>query len=297
MGKINKIAVIGLGLIGGSLSMAAKSFAGAQIYGYDLDEQVRIKAAQKGAADKICEKAKEALGGAQIVILCIFPKAMANFIKENAPYFSPGALLLDMGGIKEELGREIQEVLPQNLIYIGCHPLAGKETGTLEMADKELFKNSGFLIVLPDDLPKEQQQTAKIVKDLARYIGCSQILSTTASKHDRIIAYTSHLMHLTSAAICLDFPKDLQTAYTAGAFRDMTRIAGLNPELWADLFLMNKDHLLDEVDKLMQNLRLLRDAVKDENRTKLLEHLSKARQNKDLMNRIIACGRDEGPGK
>lgn len=286
MEKITKIAVIGLGLIGGSLSMAAKDFAGAQIYGYDLDEQVRIKAAQKGAVDQICDTAEEALSGAQIVILCIFPGAMANFVKENAPYLSSGALLLDVAGIKEQIDRGIREVLPDDVIYIGCHPMAGKEAGTLEVADKELFKNSAFLIVPPDNPDKEQKQALETVRELAQYIGCSSILTVTAAKHDRIIAYTSHLMHLASAALCLDYPPDFQAAYTAGAYRDMTRVARLNPELWTDLFLMNKKHLVAEVDKMIQNLRLLRNAVKDEDKIKLLEHLSKARQNKDKMKQV-----------
>jgi len=292
MEKINKIAVIGLGLIGGSLSMAAKGFAGAKINGYDLDEHVRIKVLQKGAVDKVCATAKEAIGDAQIVILCTFPKAMAEFIKENAPCFSPGALILDVAGIKEQIDKEIREILPQDVIYIGCHPMAGKEAGTFEMADKELFKNSGFLIILPDNPDKGHQQALQTVKELAQHIGCSQIISTTAAKHDQIIAYTSHLMHLTSAALCMDYPPDFHEVYTAGAFRDITRVARLNPELWADLFLMNKDYLLDEVDKMMQNLCLLRNAIKDENRIMLVEHLSKARQNKDLMNQLINCSSD-----
>jgi len=289
MDKINKIAVIGMGLIGGSLCMALKGFAGAQIVGYDLDENIRLKAARHMLKNQIYDTPEEALADAGLVILCTPPHVMADFIKENARSFMSGSVLTDVAGIKEQIARQINEVLPKTTTYVGCHPMAGKEVGTFDMADKNLFQDTGFIVVLSEHPDEKHLQAATLIEELARHIGCTKILHTTAERHDAIIAYTSHLMHLVSASLCIEYPEDLQAAHTAGAYRDVTRVAQLNPELWADLFLMNKANLLHEVDKIMHNLGYLREAIDSENRTLLIELLTTVRQNKDAMNRIISC--------
>ncbi len=275
-----KIGIIGLGIIGGSMAYALRGFHNAVIYGCDINPDTRQKALERGAVDFVSENAADAIEGADIVILCTYPELIVKIIKENRSFFKPGALITDVCGVKTKLAREIEENLPEACDYVGGHPMAGKETDGFDSAAPELFGMCGFIIT---PVKSSTEQGIKTVREIARYIGATRITESTPEDHDSVIAYTSDLMHISAACLCFDYNTKMNRAYTAGAFRDCTRIANINPGLWTQLFLENRSFLLDEIDRFQASLTKMRDAIDTQNDKELFEMLATVRDNKLTM--------------
>lgn len=275
-----KIGIIGLGIIGGSMAYALHGFRNAIIYGCDINPDTRQKALERGAVDFVSENARDAIEGADIVILCTYPELIVKIIKENKDFFKPGALITDVCGVKTKLAKEIEENLPVACEYVGGHPMAGKETDGFDSAAPELFGMCGFIIT---PVKSSTEQGIKTVREIAKYIGATRITESTPEDHDSVIAYTSDLMHISAACLCYDYNEKMNRAYTAGAFRDCTRIANINPGLWTQLFLENRSFLLDEIDRFQASLTKMRDAIDTQNNKELFEMLSEVRDNKLTM--------------
>jgi len=275
-----KIAIIGLGLIGGSLAMALKNFQNAEIVGYDINPDVIAKARKLNICDIVTDNVEAALRNAELVIICIYPDGIIPFLRENAQYLKNGSLITEVCGVKENLAEQICDVLPNNVDYVGIHPMAGKEIEGIDVAEKTLFQGTGFILT---PVETSEPQNIELLESLAKHIGATRIAITTPKKHDEIIAYTSDLMHIASAALCLDYHKDMTNAFTAGAFRDCTRIAQINPKLWSELFLANKEHTINEIDKLLESINKLRSALVNEDKVELKTLLQRVRENKEKM--------------
>jgi len=275
-----KIAIIGLGLIGGSLAMALKGFQNAEIVGYDNNPDVLMKARKLNLVDVVVDDAKLALANADLVIVCIYPDGIVPFLRENLQHLKSGAIVTEVCGVKEKLATEIRETLSADIDYIGIHPMAGKEIEGIEVAEKTLFQGTGFILT---PVETSKPQNIELLESLAKYIGATRIATTTSEKHDEIIAYTSDLMHIASAALCLDYHPEMTNAFTAGAFRDCTRVAMINPELWNELFLANKEHTLNEIDRFLGSLNKLRSAVAESDKETLKILLQTVRENKKRM--------------
>lgn len=276
-----RIAVIGLGLIGGSMAYALRGFQNAEIIGCDIDAATREAAYKSRAVDAVYADAAQAISGADLVILCIYPDAIPKLVTEAAAAFKPGAVLTDVSGVKTRVAERIAACLPEGVDYVGGHPMAGKEVEGFANASPELFWMTGF-IVCP--LPSSRPENVKLILEMAHYIGATRIAVDTPQEHDSIIAYTSDLMHVAAAALCLDFHPGMNRAYTAGAFRDCTRIARINPELWCELFLENRTNTLYEIDRLEKSLSRLRQAIEEEDAPALHALLQQVQENKIEMN-------------
>jgi len=279
------ITFIGLGLIGASMAMAAKGFKSAVISGVDNDPEVVEKAKNLGVFDTVTSNAAEALADADLVIICIYPDGIAPFIRENIANFKHGALITDVCGVKEKLSREVAALLAtaSNVIiggtvdYVGIHPMAGKEVEGIGNAEAGLFADTGFIIT---PVETSKPRSVELLREFATHIGATKIAVTTPRRHDEIIAYTSDLMHISAAALCLDFEADMTLAYAAGAFRDSTRVAQINPELWSELFLANKEHTLNEIDRLTRSIGRIRSSIEREDKAELFALLETVRKNK-----------------
>lgn len=275
-----KIAIIGLGIIGGSIAYALHGFKNAKISGCDACPETRRKALLKNAVDEVWETPAPAIENADLVILCVYPELITKIIAENRVHFKKGAVITDVCGVKTKLSQEIANILPDGCDYVGGHPMAGKETDGFDSAVPELFGMCGFIVTpISSSLPR----SITLVKEMARYIGATRITESTPEEHDSVIAYTSDLMHVSAAALCLDYNKKMNRAYTAGAFRDCTRIANINPILWSQLFLENKDFLLDELDTFLWSLQKFKTAIENDNKEELVNLLSRVRDNKLTM--------------
>ena len=278
-----KIAIIGLGIIGGSMAYALRGFKDAVISGCDIDILTLKKALEKGAVDFATESPEEAIKDADLVILCTYPDNIVDIISKNKNAFKKGAVITDVCGVKSGLVKKIEAALPDHCQYVGSHPMAGKETHGFDSASPELFAMCGFIITpgassTPDSI--------QLIKDMARFIGATRIAVASPEEHDSVIAYTSDLMHVSAAALCLEYNQNMNRAYTAGAFRDCTRIANINPELWSGLFLENRDFLLKELDQYIHSLVEFKKGIENRDRTRLKELLLRVRKNKlDMQNK------------
>lgn len=275
-----KITIIGLGLIGGSMAYALKGFKNAHIVGCDKDGGIRAQALYNKAVDEVYEDAGEAIDDADLVIVCTYPDSIVKIIEKNKRHFKKGSVITDVCGVKTKISEEICRILPEDTDYVGCHPMAGKETDGFINASAELFWMTGFIIVPPKGA---KPKSIELLNGVAKYIGATRITYASPEEHDSIIAYTSDLMHISAAALCLDYNKKMNRAYTAGAFRDCTRIAHLAPELWTELFIANSKYTIKEIDRFINSLNRLRDAIADNNRAGLTEMLEQVRENKEVM--------------
>ena len=194
------------------------------------------------------------------MICAIYPEAIANFIKSNVANFKKDVLITDVAGIKNNMIAEVQAVLPPGMEFISGHPMAGRQSSGLGMADAAIFHNANYIIV-----PEKGNSEAAIVwlETFAKALGCKSTVRVTPEEHDRTIAFTSNLPHVTAVALMDSASYSEKTKYfVAGSFRDGTRVADINPELWCALFLANKDKVADEIDKYMEQLELWRRALR-----------------------------------
>lgn len=273
-----RIAVIGLGLMGASLSSALKGYKNSTVIGMDIDKTVCRKAKEYGVADEIYENVQDAVLDADIVIFCVYPHLIADIIA--GAEFKKGAVITDICGVKSPLYKDLAESLPPETDYIGVHPMAGKEVDGFDNADKNIFKNTGFIIT---PLPSTKSESVELMRDIAGYIGAARIEVVSPEVHDDIIAYTSDLMHISAAALCIDYHKDMTLAYTAGAFRDCTRIANINAPLWTELLLSNREFTMNHLQNYIDNLQKIHSALQAEDDARLNNLLQTASDNKKIL--------------
>ncbi|MCL2352756.1 MAG: prephenate dehydrogenase/arogenate dehydrogenase family protein [Firmicutes bacterium] len=250
-GGKQEIAIIGLGLMGGSMALALKKTGGYLITGYSPGAETRRAASKAGALDHMAGSAAEAVRNADISFFCAPPNAVIDEIRACAAFFKPGSVVSEVCGVKEEVFREITASLPAGVSYVGVHPMAGKERGGFANADENLYKNAGFILMYADDCPEE---SVRAIERLIRDLGSERVCRNTPAEHDRIIAYTSDLMHVASAALCRQYAAGMTLAHTAGAFRDCTRVADIDAGLWTELLLMNARHVAPVLGEYIRNL-------------------------------------------
>lgn len=280
--KEGKIAVIGLGIMGGSMAKGLRGFHGAEIVGCDSNPATRRAALECGAVGRVYENAGDAIDGADLVILCVYPDSIVPIIRENGKRFKRGAVITDICGVKSEISKDIAAALPSGTDYVGGHPMAGREVSGFENSEAELFWNTGYIIC---PLESSKRESVDLIFEMAQYIGAKYITVNSPEIHDEVIAYTSDLMHVASAALCLDFNPNMNRAYTAGSFRDCTRIANINPDLWTELFLRNRKNVLSEIDRFSGSINTLRAAIEAEDAERIHEILSRVRDNKLYMDK------------
>ena len=265
-----KILVVGLGLIGGSYCKAITSYTSHEVYGLDCNTNV-IKSAKECGCIKDGATIAE-LGNFDMVITCLHPIPAENFMKNNMSSFKKGTILSDVCGIKGQMSVNLTELAENHGVhYVGTHPMAGKEHFGFEFSDGSLFIGANF-IVTPTD--KTDKNSLLVVETLAKQMGFGKIVESTPFDHDSIIAYTSQLAHVVSSAYVKSPTMQKEVGFSAGSFKDMTRIATLNESMWTSLFLANKDCLVFEIDELIKNLSEYRDAIKN-NDSVTLEKLLK----------------------
>lgn len=278
-----KIAIIGLGLIGGSMAYRLCGFNGGKVIGYDTNAAICKSAAERGAVADIAQNVGSATDGADLVIIATYPDSVAKIVEQNSDKFKKGAVITDICGVKSRISKEICSAVPDGVFYVGSHPMAGKEVEGFDNAEPTLFDGCGFIIVPTE---KSDDKSIELVSSMARHLGAARLAVNTPEEHDSIIAYTSDLMHISASALCLDFNENMNLAYTAGAFRDCTRIAMINPKLWTELFLENAEHIVTEIDRFSASLNKFRDAIANGRADRLFDILSTVRANKtDILKR------------
>lgn len=256
-----QIAVVGLGLIGGSFCKAIKAYTHHTCLGVGRD--LNSKSVQMALHADAIDKAiiPEQLGAADLSIICLHPQGIIDFILENQQYFRPGSIVIDAGGVKESIVKAVQDVLAaRGVIFIGCHPMAGREFSGFAYSQADLYKGASMIFTPVGEIPEEKKKT---VEQLMLELKFGRIVYTTPEKHDQTIAFTSQLAHVVSSAYIKSPTVKEESGFSAGSFRDLTRVAKLNEDMWTELFLMNQPALLYEIDTIMAALAEYRDALAD----------------------------------
>lgn len=270
------IAVIGLGIIGGSFCKAIKKYTDHFVIGINRTAQTAQRAFEVGAIDEI--GTPQSLEKADLVILAMYPQADIDFIEENGKYIKKGAIVTDASGIKRAICPQLTELAQKyGFVFVGSHPMAGKEKNGFEVSDAELYKNASFIIT-PCGAEEKYVDT---LADFARSIGFGTIKITTPEEHDRMIAFTSQLPHVLACAYVLSPCCPNHKGFSAGSYRDVSRVANINSKLWSELFLENREPLVKELDILVENITKIVDAVKAKDRealTALLEQGHKVKE-------------------
>ena len=250
------VGVVGLGLIGGSATKAYKA-AGHTIYAYDINESVTGFARLEGVVDDELSVAN--IAECDLLLLTATPNASAGYLEKNASGISPKALVVDFCGTKEmicSLGFALAK--EYGFTFVGGHPMAGLQFSGYKYSKATLFNGASFVLVPPvhDDIVLFDR-----VKQALLPLGFKKFVVTTADFHDKMIAYTSQMCHVVSNAFIKSPTAKQHKGYSAGSFRDFTRVSRLNEAMWTELFLANKEHLLSELDLLITSLGEYRDAI------------------------------------
>ena len=275
--KQKTIAVIGLGLIGGSFAKAFKQYINHTIIGFNRTRSTAEKALEEGAIDKI--GTPENLKEADIILLSMYPKVSCDFIEEHLDALKPGCIITDDCGVKTYMAERLVSLCREHgLSYVGGHPMAGREVSGFKASTPDMYKGASMLLVPTDATTPEALQT---VKHLFSEIGFSQLVVTTAEHHDRMIAYTSQLCHIISSAY-IKSPSELEhKGYSGGSYRDLTRVAYLNETMWTELFLENKQALVPEIDEVIKHLQEYRDVIAAGDEETLFQLLQDGRKRKE----------------
>ncbi len=266
-----KIVTVGLGLIGGSLCKAIKKHTDHLVGGIDIDRRTVKMALSQNAIDYEAKDVSEA----DVSIISLFPPTIISYIKENADLFKEGSIVIDTGGIKKKIVDEVTDILAERgVTFIGVHPMAGREFSGFEYSLDNLFDNASFIMTPTEKTPEKEQN---LIEDLARSIHFKKVVKASPEEHDRIIAFTSQLAHVVSNGYIKSPTHAEQLGFSAGSFQDLTRVAKLNEDMWTPLFIMNKDPLCFEIDHIIEKLKEYRDAISDEDSTRLRELLREGR--------------------
>lgn len=252
-----KIAVVGLGLIGGSLAKAIKKNTEAMVYGIDISGSTVAAALAEEAIDGRIEP--EQLAMCDIVIVALYPEETIKFILENKENFRKDGIVIDCCGVKQSIVDAVETPLAEcGVRFLGCHPMAGREFSGFAYSLDNLFEKASF-IMTPTDNTK--MSAVKEISAFAYRIGFAKCVVSSPAEHDEIIAFTSQLAHVVSSAYIKSPALGKQAGFSAGSFKDLTRVAKLNADMWTTLFLMNKDALTTELDHIISALTDYRDCI------------------------------------
>ncbi|MBE6688618.1 MAG: prephenate dehydrogenase [Ruminococcaceae bacterium] len=271
------IAIIGLGLIGGSL---AKAFvrAGHTVYASDINNAVEDAAIMHGACHGKCDGH---IGECDMVFVALYPEATVEYIADHSAEFKKGSIVVDTCGVKQSVCDKCFETAQKNgFHFIGGHPMAGKQFSGFKYSDADLFDGATMIIV-----PKHYEDMAIIGKlhDVLKEIGFKSVTTTTAVEHDRMIAFTSQLAHIVSNAYVKSPTAEKHHNFSAGSYRDLTRVAKLNENMWSELFDLNRDALVFELDSIIKSLTEYKDAIAAGNRSAVCELLRDGRLKKEAI--------------
>ncbi len=286
------VAVIGLGLLGGSIGLATRAgLPGVETSGYDSDPATRARAAGRGLVHRVCDSAAAAVAGADLVIFCVPPGAMGEAAAAIAGAVAPDAVISDVGSCKVSVAAALAAALPGHHI-IPAHPVAGTENSGPDAGFASLFQQRWCIITPPADAdPAQVAALTQFWEALGAHV---ELMA--AAHHDRVLAVTSHLPHLIAYTI-VGTASDLEEVtqsevikYSAGGFRDFTRIAASDPTMWRDVFLANKDAVLEMLQRFSEDLTSLQRAIRWGDGDALFDLFSRTRE---IRRSIIEQGQDD----
>ena len=273
------IGIVGLGLIGGSLAKAVKAKTAHTVLAFDKNEEVLSKALSDKAVDAVLDE--NTLSSCQIVLVALYPQAAVDYIRTHQDHFAKDGIVVDCCGVKEVVCTPCAEAAAlAGFTFIGGHPMAGIEKAGFDHSFPTLFEGASMVLT-----PEEgtDQKAVRTVSDLCGELGFGRIQISTPKEHDRMIALTSQLAHVLSSAYVKSPAALSHAGFSAGSFKDMTRVAWLNENMWTELFFDNKAALLDEIDGLIDRLQAYSDALRRNDKAWMHSLLKEGRERKEIV--------------
>ena len=271
-----KLGILGLGLIGGSLARAY-ALEGHTVYAQESDEQILSFAILSGAVHAPLDEKR--IAQCELILLAIYQDGSASWLENHAPQISPSALVLDCCGIKHEVcARCFPLAEKYGFTFVGGHPMAGTQFSGFKYSRATLFRGAPMVLVPPvfDDISLLER-----VKEALKPCGFGSFSVTTAEDHDKMIAFTSQMPHILSNAYIKSPTALNHKGFSAGSYKDLTRVAWLNAPMWAELFLENRENVLFELDTYLNSLNAYRQAVADGDFDQLVELLEEGKKRKE----------------
>ena len=271
------VGIAGLGLIGGSLAKAYKSQPGHAVFGYDIDESILSIAQIAGAVDAPLDQ--ETIGQCDVILIAVYPRTAVEFLKRIAPDIRKDALVIDCCGVKRSVCSACFKIAHEyGFTFVGGHPMAGTHNSGFKYSRDTLFKGAAMILVPPvyDDV----MLFDRVEKALGP-VGFGHLTVTTAETHDKMIAFTSQMAHIVSNAYIKSPTAREHKGFSAGSYKDLTRVAWLNPDMWSELFLENSDMLINELDILIAALAQYRTALESDDRDSLRRLLDEGAKMKE----------------
>ncbi len=269
------ITIVGLGVVGGSYAIAL-SKKGYTVYGVNRSSESLDMALECGAIKKGAHTPEEFFAESDIIIIALYPDQIVEYLKKYGKFIKQGCLVSDVAGIKSRFVDDINAVMPKGSEFIFCHPMAGREKRGFRYADDRVLQGANFLIAKTETTTDEAiARMSRLVKD----IGFGEVRVTDAATHDKVIAYTSQLPHAIAVSLINSDDEDSETASFIGdSYRDLTRIANINEDLWSELFLGNKENLISTITSFEEQLSLVKNAIEQDDRQTLKRLFVKSTQ-------------------
>jgi len=271
--NIKNIGIVGFGLIGGSVGLAIKKYTSHNVFAFDISETTRNYITENNLCDGTFSPSDDMLKECDIVYIGLYPYKTVEFINENINNFKKNAIICDLCGVKNYIINNVDN----RVRFIAAHPMAGKEVNGVENASADLFQGASFIITENENTDKEALSE---IEFLAKKIGFSNVVTTTSLNHDRMITFTSQLPHIASVAYVMQDSFKKCDGYYAGSFKDMARVAKINPFLWTELFKINKEVLAEQIDSYIASLNEIKEAVLNDD-DELFEILKKSKELKE----------------
>lgn len=279
-----RITVIGLGVIGASYASALRK-AGYTVFGVDCDGDTVRKAAARGITDAASTSEKDFVPTSDIVVIALYPKQVEGELKKIKGLLKDGVIITDVAGIKSHFTTRIESLLPEDADFVFAHPMAGREKKGIDYADENVFKGANFIITPSKRNKKESIET---IERLAREMGFRNIMRLTPEEHDKIISFVSQLPHAIAVALVNSDDRKFDTPRFVGdSYRDLTRIANINEKLWSELFLGNRENLLNSIKEFEKCLDIIKKALEDEDKDVLEEQFVRATKRRTEFNKEL----------
>ncbi len=270
------IVIAGLGIIGGSFAKSIKKYTDHHVIGINRSPRPLQDALACGAIDEIGTTAS--LAQADLLILGTFPEVAVSFVRDNAALIPANCIVIDSSGIKSDICPELSALSRQyGFPFVGCHPMAGKEQNGFSASEADLFQNASCIIIPCTGTPQDVDTIAR----LAIKIGFGKVVYSTPEEHDRMIAFTSQLPHVIACSYVRSPVCKNHNGFSAGSYRDVSRVAHINEKLWAELFIENSQPLTEEIDLMIQHMSQIRAAVTNGDRSALEALLAQSRKIKE----------------
>ena len=279
----NKIyLIVGLGLLGGKYAkeLSERGFTVTAIERSEERLQFALEHGyiSRGKSADFTDLIQEA----DHIVFGLYPTVFIEWVRQWGKYIQPGCVFTDVSGVKTGLVDTIQQLLPEGVEFIASHPMAGKETSGVENSDKVDFSTANFIITPTE---KNTPQAIAWCRELAETLGFRHITMLTAAMHDHMIGYVSQLCHAIAAALMIAEDNTSLAEYTGDSFRDLTRIAKINDEMWSELFMLNRDELLSQMDLFISNFAVLRNALEKGDVDKMREMMRISTKNRKFFDK------------